>query len=250
MQDKPTSIKVHAYLARAGVASRRKAEEWVAEGRVSVNGARAHIGQRVTPGVDQVTLDGQPLQTNQILRYFIVNKPRGVVSTTSDELGRQTVTSLIPKSVTERLYPVGRLDMESEGLMLLTNDGELAQKLTHPSYEVEKTYEVLVDRRPTAKALSHLRASVRLSEGKTKPATAEVIGDEPTGNVWLSITISEGRNHQVRRMLERVGYETIRLIRVQMGSLDLGMLDQKRSRELTHEEVVKLRAELNPTSST
>jgi 23S rRNA pseudouridine2605 synthase len=244
MLDTPDTIKIHAYLAKQGVASRRKAEELVADGKVLVNNQPAVIGQRVLPGTDVITVEGVPIVADQTLRYFIVNKPRGVVSTTSDELGRQSITTLLPKNVTERLYPVGRLDMDSEGLVLLTNDGALTQKLTHPSFEIPKTYEVLVDRRPTQKALDHLRSGVRLKEGFTKSTEVEVLGDEAGGRVWLVITISEGRNHQVRRMLERVGYDTIRLIRTQMGPLDLGMLNQQPVRELTEEEVAELLAEV------
>ncbi len=240
MATAPDTIKIHAYLAQLGVASRRKAEEMVGEGKILVNGKPAVIGQRVIPGTDTISVEGVELTIDQNLRYFIVNKPRGVISTTSDELGRQSITTLIPKNVKERLYPVGRLDMDSEGLVLLTNDGGLTQKLTHPSYEVAKTYEVLVDRRPTPKALDHLRAGVKLKEGFTRPAEVSVLGDEMGGRIWLQITITEGRNHQVRRMLERVGYDTIRLIRTQMGPLDLAMLEQQRVRELTGEEVKEL----------
>ncbi len=240
MSTAPDTIKIHAYLAQLGVASRRKAEEMVGEGKILVNGKPAVIGQRIVPGTDTISVEGVELTIDQNLRYFIVNKPRGVISTTSDELGRQSITTLIPKNVKERLYPVGRLDMDSEGLVLLTNDGGLTQKLTHPSYEVAKTYEVLVDRRPTPKALDHLRAGVKLKEGFTRPAEVSVLGDEMGGRIWLQITITEGRNHQVRRMLERVGYDTIRLIRTQMGPLDLAMLEQQRVRELTEEEVKEL----------
>jgi 23S rRNA pseudouridine2605 synthase len=244
MSESPESIKVHAYIAKLGVTSRRKAEELIAAGKVLVNSKPAHIGQRIVPGLDKVVVEGVALDEPQKLRYFIVNKPRGVVSTTSDEEGRRAVTSLLPKNVSERLFPVGRLDMDSEGLILLTNDGPLTQRLTHPSYAVEKTYEVLVDRRPTSKALQHLRSGVKLKEGFTRPAEVEIVGEETNDNTWLSITISEGRNHQVRRMLERVGYDTLRLIRVQMGTLDIGMLEDALVKELSDEEVAELLASI------
>ncbi len=237
----PNTLKIHAYLAQLGVASRRKAEEMIAAGKVQVNGNLAVIGQRIRPGIDQIRVQGVEVTEPQKLRYFIVDKPRGVVSTTSDEAGRRTVLSLLPKEVTERLYPVGRLDMDSEGLVLLTNDGDLAQKLTHPSYQVKKTYEVLVDRQPTTKAIEHLRSGVKLKEGFTKGAEVEIVGEEDGQQTWVSVTISEGRNHQVRRMLERVGYETIRLVRTQMGPLDIGMLDEQQVRELTPEEIMELK---------
>jgi pseudouridine synthase len=233
-----TSIKLHAFMAQAGVASRRQAETMIADGKVRVNDEPAHVGQRVNPGQDKVEVEGKTISTPDNPRYFLVNKPRGYVSTTSDELNRSTVLKLIPKTK-ERLYPVGRLDVESEGLLLITNDGNLAYRLTHPKFTVPKTYHVLIGGRPTALALNHIRRGVKLKEGYTQPADVEVL-DHEDGNTWLEVTITEGLNRQVRRMLERIGYDTIQLIRIKMGPFDLDQLEEKQYREIPQEEVQEL----------
>lgn len=232
--EKPT-VKLQAFLAHHGVASRRKAEEMIREGRVSINGVTAQIGQRVT-GEEKIAVDGKELATQEeTKRYFLINKPPGVVSTTSDELGRPTVLSLIPE-IKERVYPVGRLDVDSEGLMLLTNDGELANKLTHPRYGYKKTYRVTVEGIPTEKAIDHLERGVRLKEGYTNTATVQNIQEK--GNVTtFEITISQGWNQQVRRMCERVGYPVVRLIRIAFGPFILDSLRDKRFIEMTESEL-------------
>lgn len=214
------TIKLHAYIAQLGYCSRRKAETLIEESRVKVNGQLAHLGQRVTPNQDTVEIDDQPLQSSPSeFVYYLINKPRGVVSTTSDELGRRTVLDLIPNLPT-RVFIVGRLDKESEGLMLLTNDGDLAYRLTHPKFEVPKTYQVLVQGRPSLLALDHLRRGVKLKDGYTKPATVQILDTTDTGT-WLEITISEGRYQQIRRMCLRIGYEVDRLIRVKLATYEL-----------------------------
>lgn len=232
------TIKLQKYLAQAGISSRRKAEEAIIAGKVSVNGQPAHIGQRIDPNQDKITFEGREITQDVILRYFLVYKPVGYVSTTSDELNRTTVLSLLPKT-SERLYPVGRLDLDSEGLMLLTNDGRLTQELTHPSREIPKTYKVLISGIPTTKALNHLHRGVRLKEGYTQPAEVEVLNHE-NNNTWLEITIHEGMHRQVRRMLERVGYDTIKLIRTKLGPFTLEMLENREVKELTAHEVNEL----------
>lgn len=217
------SVKVHAFIAHQGIASRRKAEELVQLGKVRVNGQVAVIGQRIDPEKDQVTVEGSKVSQTAVKPvYYLINKPAGYVSTTEDELGRKNVLDLLPKQ-SGRLYPVGRLDLDSEGLMLLTNDGDLAFKMTHPKFEVKKTYHVLIAGTPTELAVNHLRKGVKLREGYTRPAEVEELRTEGE-NTWLSITIHEGRYHQVKRMLERVGYDTLRLIRVSMGQFNLEML--------------------------
>lgn len=229
-------MKLQKFMAHAGVASRRKSEEMIEKGRVQVNGTRAHIGQVVEPGKDTIEVDGKVLSNaDEPLRYFLVDKPVGIVSTTSDELGRETVLSLIPR-ISERLYPVGRLDKDSSGLMLLTNDGDLANKMTHPKYEVKKTYRVEIAGRPTYAALSHLERGVRLSDGYTQPAFIELLNSSADISV-LEITIHEGRNHQVRRMMERIGYPVVTLERVVLGPFELVQLEGKRYLELTADEV-------------
>lgn len=232
------TIKLQKYLAQAGICSRRKAEEAVSAGKVTVNGQPAHIGQRIDPAQDKVIFEGRAVQPATEKRYFLVYKPAGLVSTTSDELNRPTVLSLLP-DVADRLYPVGRLDLESEGLMLLTNDGQLTQELTHPSREVPKTYKVLVAGIPSTKALNHLSRGVRLKEGYTHLAEVEILKHE-NNNTWLEITIHEGMHRQVRRMLERVGYDTLLLIRTKMGRFDLDMLEGREVRELAADEVKRL----------
>lgn len=233
------TIKLQAFMAHTGVASRRASEKLIEEKKVMVNGEVAHIGQRIDPNKDKVEVEGKLLSEPEKFRYFLVYKPVGYVSTTSDEMGRKNVLELLPKNVKERLYPVGRLDIDSEGLLLLTNDGALAQKLTHPKFKVEKTYQVVVKGTPTFKAINHLRNGVKLKDGFTKKARVEVLLKEE-GQTTLEITISEGRNRQVRRMFERVGYDVIQLIRVKMGPLDLEMLDDKKIIELDETQIKNL----------
>lgn len=226
------TIKIHAFLAQSGVASRRRAEELVQQGKVTVNGQLAQVGQRIDPAIDSVTFNGKKIQSAQNHLYFLLNKPPGLVSTTSDDLGRPTVLSVLPKEILKkagRLYPVGRLDLESEGLLLLTNDGELAQKLTHPKYEVTKTYHVQLDRLPSDKALSHLERGVRLKDGFAQVDTIEELSNEyPDDQIWFSLSVHEGRNRLIRRLWERLGYDVIRLIRVSFGEFSLDQLDGKR----------------------
>lgn len=230
-----SSIKLQAYLAHAGIASRRQSETLIAEGKVSVNGQLATIGQRIIPGKDVVTYREKTIELKQPSVYILINKPVGIVSTTSDELNRPTVLSLLPAELKQfRLYPVGRLDQDSQGLMLLTNDGDLAYRLTHPKFKVKKTYLVKVDRVPTDPAIDNLKRGVKLKEGKTAPAKVELADEELYGewmdddfDQWYTITIHEGRNRQVRRMWERVGYEVIGLIRVSMGPFELSQLQDQ-----------------------
>jgi 23S rRNA pseudouridine2605 synthase len=218
------TIKIQKFLASSGVSSRRAAEKIIADDKILVNGKIATIGQRIDPDQDEVSHEGRILSNTQ-LKYYLVNKPAGILTTTADELGRETVLSLLPETITQdfRLYPVGRLDKDSEGLLVLTNDGTFTHLLTHPKHLITKTYRVQIDREPTDKALEHLRRGVLLREGMTQPAEVEI---EPSTDeeVWLTITIKEGKNRQVRRMMERVGYEAIRLIRTKFGPYSLSDL--------------------------
>lgn len=215
-------------MAQAGVASRRKSEELIAAGKVKVNNLVATIGQRINPNQDQVEFDKQILNPKTIKRYFLVNKPVGVVSTTSDELGRPTVLSLLPTEITKepnlRLFPVGRLDIDSQGLLLLTNDGELTQRLTHPKFAVEKTYLVRLDRRPTDAALMRLKKGVRLKDGWTHVLDFHRHTHEIREQIWFSVTVSEGKNRLIRRIFERLGYEVVNLVRISFGLLTLEQL--------------------------
>jgi pseudouridine synthase len=230
--------RLQKVLAHAGVASRRAAEQLIQAGRVSVNGeVVVELGRRVTTA-DRVEVDGQPIKPSERLVYLALNKPLGHVSTARDPEGRPTVLDLVRRP--ERLYPVGRLDWDSEGLLLLSNDGALTHRLTHPRYGVEKEYHALVDGYPSGAALQALAEGVRLEDGLSAPADVRRLRQDKLG-VWLAITIHEGRNRQVRRMLEAVGHPAKRLIRVRVGPIELGGLPSGRSRDLLPGEVAALR---------
>lgn len=222
-------MRLQKYMAACGVASRRKSEELITQGLVTINGQRAHLGQSVDADIDVVFVRGQKLNKPAKHLYYLIHKPRQVVSTTTDPEGRRTVTSFV--KVKGRLYPVGRLDYDSEGLMLLTNDGELAQKLTHPKYEVNKTYRVLVKGVVTDKAIGYLENGVVIEGQKTAPATVS-IAEKQAHNTWLDITIHEGRNRQIRKMCEAVGYPVMRLIRTKLGEWELGDLKAGQVKEI------------------
>lgn len=222
-------MRLHKFMANCGVASRRKSEVLIQDGLVTVNGKKASIGQVIDTAIDQVVVRGQKLHAPAAHVYYLVNKPRQVVSTTSDPDGRRTVTSLVKSK--KRLYPVGRLDYDSEGLMLLTDDGELAQKLTHPKYETNKTYRVLVKGNITEKAVKYLETGVVIEGKKTAPARVEIVEKQPN-NTWIDITIHEGRNRQIRKMCEAVSYPVIQLIRTKLGEWELGDLKPGEVRQI------------------
>ncbi len=224
------SEKLQKVLARVGVGSRRVCEDLIAEGRVVVNGAPAHLGQRVDAENDLIELDGAPIPSRPGLVHYLLNKPAGVVTTASDPHGRPTVVDLVPTD--PRVYPVGRLDTDTEGLLLLTNDGELTQRLTHPSFGIEKEYLAVVEGTPTAAEVRRLREGVELDDGMTAPAKVAVV--EP--NV-IRLTIHEGRNRQVRRMCEAVGHPVLRLVRTRIGPLAERSLAPGEWRALTFNEV-------------
>lgn len=233
------TVKLQAYMSQLGIASRRKSEELIQNGLVKVNDEIAHIGQRINPEKDKIEYNGNVYNQKETKRYFLVDKPVGYVSTTSDELGRKNVLELLPKDLNEHLYPVGRLDIDSEGLLLLTNDGLLAQKLTHPKYEIEKTYHVFTKRNPSFNAVMHLRKGVKLKDGYTQPAKVERLSKDESG-AWTEITIKEGRNRQIRRMMERVGYPVEKLVRMSMGPLHIDMLEGEQVIELSKEQALDL----------
>lgn len=224
------TVKIHAYLAHKGIASRRKAEELVADNLVTVNGRPAVIGQRIDPEVDEVAVSGKVLQGYEQKRYFLVYKPVGYISTTKDELERRDVLRLVPE-ISERLYPVGRLDKDSEGLMLLTNDGDLAYRLTHPKFELRKTYEVTVAGKPSPAALNHLKRGVRLSEGFVRPDEV-VLLENTEGKTVLHVTIHQGLNRQIRRMFERIGYDILKLVRIRLDIWTLDDLEGRTFKEI------------------
>jgi 23S rRNA pseudouridine2605 synthase len=205
----------------------------IASGRVAVNGEPAILGRRVDPATDRITVDGVAVATRPGLVYYLLNKPAGVVSTASDPQGRPTVTSLVPDD--PRVYPVGRLDAATEGLLLLTNDGELAHRLTHPRFGVEKEYLAQVEGSPRRGALRRLREGVDLEDGRTAPARVALVASDA-----LRITIHEGRNRQVRRMTQAVGHPVRRLVRTRIGPLRTDSLEPGEWRPLSQAEVRKL----------
>jgi pseudouridine synthase len=225
-------MRLNAWLARAGVASRRGADELIKAGRVTVNGAPGLLNTSVEPG-DRVELDGTPLSA-QALAYVLLHKPIGVITTARDPGGRPTVVDLVDHPA--RVVPVGRLDIDTSGVLLLTNDGELSHRLAHPSFEVDKVYVADVQGEPSAETLARLAAGVELEDGRTAPARVRQLG---RGRVEL--TIHEGRNRQVKRMLEHVGHPVRKLRRVRYGPLTTAGLEPGDWRELTPAELGSLR---------
>jgi 23S rRNA pseudouridine2605 synthase len=225
-------MRLNAYLARAGVASRRRSDELIKAGRVTVNGEAGQLNTFVQRR-DRVELDGEPVELQQ-LAYVLLHKPPGTVTTASDPQGRPTVVELVDHPA--RVVPVGRLDYGTTGALLLTNDGELAHRLAHPRYEVEKVYEAEVEHDPSEESLARLRAGIELDDGPTSPAQARRLGP---GRV--EVAIHEGRKHQVRRMLEAVGHPVKRLHRSRYAGLTLEGLEPGQWRELEPSEVERLR---------
>ena len=231
--------RLQKLIAHAGLASRREAEEMIADGRVTVDGQQAHLGQKIDRETARVEVDGVPLPVAPDLVYYLLNKPQGVVSTVRDTHGRTTVVDLVPPDT--RVYPVGRLDMESEGLILLTNDGTLAELLTHPRFGVEKTYTVLVEGVPSRQHLRRLREGVMLDDGPARAVSVRVL-DKHAGRALLEIVMREGRNREIRRMCEVIGIPVIRLVRTAVGPLADHTLAQGEHRHLSMTEVRSLYA--------
>lgn len=230
--------RLQKILSARGLASRRKAEEWIADGRLQVNGQIAALGDSADPDMDEILLDGRPLPSQERYVYIMLNKPRGYVTTLSDEKGRDNVAQLVADCGV-RVYPVGRLDMDSEGLLLLTNDGDFANRLMHPKQEVDKTYEVSV-RGYHAAAPALLRRPIELDGYRIRESQVKLIRAEGD-RAKLLVTIHEGRNRQVRRMCEAAGMEVTRLRRISEGTLQLGKLPVGKWRELTEEELAGLK---------
>jgi 23S rRNA pseudouridine2605 synthase len=235
--------RLQKIMAAAGIASRRKAEEIIAAGRVTLNGkVVAEQGTKADPELDDIRVDNQPIKSRERLLYFLLNKPKGYVSTVSDPEGRATVMDLM-KNFPERVYPVGRLDYNSEGLLLMTNDGALAQKLMKAGSHVPKTYLVKVSGKPSKQDIIALRAGVtiELEDGervKTSPAEIRLVEDTP--NPWYEVILIEGRNRQIRRMFKRVGFDVEKIKRVQLGPLVLDVPPGE-FRSLTVREVAQLK---------
>jgi len=227
--------RLQKVLARTGVGSRRVCEDLIVDGRVTVNGEVPVLGRRVDTAIDVIELDGVPLPVRPGLVHYLVNKPAGVVSTAEDTHGRPTVVGLVPAE--PRVYPVGRLDMDSEGLIIVTNDGELTHRLTHPSYGVPKEYLVQVDGEPSPGDVRRLREGVELEDGMTAPARVAVVAPS-----LLRMVIHEGRNRQIRRMCDTVGHPVTRLVRTRIGPLADPSLTPGSYRPLTFDEVRGLAA--------
>lgn len=230
--------RLQKIISARGVASRRAAEEMIKAGRVSVNGRTASLGESADPNMDEILLDGRPLPSRQENVYIMLNKPRGYVTTLSDEKGRRNVSELVGDCGT-RVYPVGRLDMDSEGLLLLTNDGEFANTLMHPKHEVNKTYEVWVAGHHEA-ATALLCRPVTLDGYRIRKPEVKLLWND-SGKAKYLVTIHEGRNRQIRRMCEAAGMTVTRLRRVSEGSLKLGDLPLGKWRHLTEDEVAGLK---------
>ncbi len=233
--------RLQKILAQAGYGSRRACEDFISAGRVRVNGQLATLGQKADPAVDKITVDGKPIAAAETPMYIALNKPRMVLSTVERERGdnRQTVMDLV--DIAQHVYPVGRLDFESEGLLLLTNDGDLANKLTHPKFGHQKEYRVLLARRPDPEQLETWRRGVILEDGY-KTAPVEVRFDSAQGKgAWVRVVMGEGRKRQIRETCKQLGLPVVRIVRTRIGSLRLGNLKPRQWRYLTQQEVGELK---------
>lgn len=231
-------IRLQKFLSVNGVSSRRKAEEMIMQKKVKVNGRIASVGDKVNPKKDTVTVNGKKIVRHKKKYYIMLHKPRGFITTMNDEMDRKCVAQLV-EDIEERVYPVGRLDRDSEGLLLMTNDGEFANAMTHPRKHVPKTYRVTVREKVNENHITKLTQEMVIDGYKTMPAEVHVVTREETRTV-LEIILHEGRNRQIRKMCEQVGLTVIRLKRTAIGSVKLGMLAQGKWRNLSDEEVHKL----------
>lgn len=233
-------MRLQKYLALCGVASRRAAEKLITDGRVAVNGVTiTELGTKVS-SKDKVTFDGKPVSDGEKKIYIALNKPVGYLSSASDDRGRQTVVDLVKGDFAERLYPVGRLDYDTEGLIFLTNDGDFTYAVTHPKHNIDKTYEAVIRGRLTEDEIIALCRGVDIDGFVTSPALVDII-DEHDGKATVQITIHEGKNRQVRRMFESIGHRVLKLKRISVGRVKLGNLKSGQWRELTEREIKNLK---------
>ena len=237
-------IRIHKYLSRQGLMSIRKAEDAIFRGAVLINGEKAHAGQKIVPGIDEIILNGVIItpkseEDNKKI-YMMLYKPAGIVTTTSDEKGRPCVTDILAKSAAkdfeERVYPVGRLDMKSEGLLLLTNDGETANKIMHPRHKISKIYHVAIKGEINSQVIKKLSEPIEIDGRKTSPAKISVI-EMKNNKTRLKIEIFEGRNRQIRRMCENLNLEVLKLKRICVGKLNIGTLKPGQFRYLNNKEI-------------
>lgn len=238
--------RVQKILARSGVAARRKAEELIREGRVTVNGKVVALGEKADPEKDTIKVDGKRIQRAREHRYLLMNKPKGVLTAVSDDSGRTTVLDLVPPTMRTALVPVGRLDFHTEGLLILTDDGDLAQRLSHPRYGCHKTYEVKVSGAPDAEKLDRLRRGVLIDGRRTSPCRIEAMRTTPVkgeegGNAWFRVELSEGRSRQIREMFFRVGHPVQKLRRIAIGPVSDPQMPVGSLRDLSEREIETLR---------
>lgn len=235
-------LRLQKFMSECGVCSRRKSEELILQGKVKVNGKIANLGDKINPYKDKVEVQGKTIKRTKEKRYIMLHKPRGFVTTMSDEMGRKDITMLV-NDIEERVYPIGRLDKNSEGLLILTNDGEFANLTAHPKTHIPKTYRVTVRPPITDEMLNSLITGVKLDDGYvTVPAEVQIVQSEDN-RIVLLMTIYEGKNRQIRRMCEALNIELIRLKRIAVGEVRLGMLPQGKWRDLTEQEVRSLYSE-------
>ena len=230
--------RVQRALARAGFGSRRACEQLIVDGRVTVNGIVSTLGDRADPGVDSVTVDGVTVNLDPNVRYYALHKPPGVLTTMRDPQGRPDISAFLPGEG-PRVFPVGRLDRDSEGLLLLTNDGELANRLLHPRYAIEKEYLAEVEGAPTDRQIALIRRGVDLEDGPAKPSSVRIVAASGARGA-VRLTMTEGRKREVRRLLAEVGLAVTRLVRLRVGPVKLGNLAPGALRELTVEEIRSL----------
>lgn len=236
--NKDNKIVLQKYMADAGIDSRRKCQEMIASGRVKINGRLAQLGAKVSPGNDIVTLDGKRIEFSKTEKiYIMLYKPRGFVTTMNDEYGRKCVAELV-KDIPARIYPIGRLDKDSEGLLLMTNDGDFANKVIHPSRDIWKTYRVTVKGNIREEKIAKLSLIEDIDGEKIEPARVGIVAQEAE-RIVLEISIKEGRNRQIRRMCEKVGLTVARLKRISIGKLKLGMLSPGKYRNLKPDEITE-----------
>lgn len=232
-------VRLQKYMADCGLMSRRAAEKEIEAGKVTVNGVTAKIGESVLPGKDKVLYDGKPVSAKRHLVYYLLNKPQGVVTTMSDEFGRKTVRDLLPDK--ERVYPVGRLDKDSEGLIICTNDGDLANKLMHPAYHLKKTYIVNVRGFAEGYNIDALRAMKELDGEPIAPVEVTLMSRNENASV-LRFVLTQGKNRQIRRMCEACGFSVMQLRRIAIGGLNINGLEMGKWRHLTAKELSELKA--------
>ena len=243
--------RLQKILARAGHGSRRSAEALITAGRVTVNGVRVtELGTAADAEADHIEVDGRPIEVAAAPVYLAMNKPVGFLTSVSDPRGRRTVLDLYPPGLPHHVFPIGRLDRDSEGLLLLTNDGEFAHRLAHPRFELDKEYHALVRGTPSTDALRRLRGGVEIEGRRTSPADVEVVATPPfghearTGHAWLKLIIHEGRRRQVRLMCAAVGHPVSQLVRTRIGEVLLGRLPPGKTRPLSGREVASLKTQV------